>query len=370
MNSLKNNLTHTRKGIWAWIFLFSFFFALCSCMDYGPTDEEDFDPDKAIDGLFITNEGNFMYGNASLSYYIPSERRVENEVFLRANGANLGDVAQSMVIRGGLGYVVVNNSGIIFVIDIKTFKVTGTIGPFTSPRHIHFLSDTKAYVTQLWDSRIAVVDPSAYRITGYIETGMEPGSESTEQMVRHGKYVFTNCSSYNRRILVIDSETDEVADEIGVGIQPVAMALDKYGKLWAITNGGYKGSPYGYEAPSLHRIDAETRRIEQTFRFELGDSPAGLCLNGNRDTLYFINKAVWRMDVTDTRVPVRPFLPHRETLYYGIAVDPATSEVYVADAIDYVQPGIVYRYTPDGELTDQFRVGITPGSFCFSAPND
>lgn len=341
-----------------------------SCMDYGPSDEEDFDPDKTVDGVFITNEGSFMYGNASLSYYIPSEKRVENEVFIRANTINLGDVAQSMVVRNGLGYIVVNNSGIIFVIDVKTFKVRGTIGPFTSPRHIHFLSDTKAYVTQLWDDRIAIVNPSTLEITGYIKTDMQPGGESTEQMVQYGRYVFTNCSSYNKRILVIDSETDSVADEIEVGIQPVGLVLDKFGKLWTITNGGYKGSPYGYEAPVLCRIDPESRRIEKTFTFDLDDSPAGLCLNRTRDTLYFINKAVWRMDVKDERVPVRPFLPDQESLFYAIAVDPTTSEVYVADAIDYVQPGVVYRYTPDGELVDRFRTGITPGSFCFNPDND
>lgn len=36
--------------------------------------------------LFITNEGNFQYGNASLSYYDMETEKVENNVFYRANG--------------------------------------------------------------------------------------------------------------------------------------------------------------------------------------------------------------------------------------------------------------------------------------------
>ena len=340
-----------------------------SCMEYGPMHEEELDFGLEGEGLFITNEGNFMYGNASLSYYIPSQKRAENEVFIRANGINLGDVAQSMTIRGGLGYIVVNNSGIIFIVDIYTFRVVGSLGPFTSPRYIHFLNDTKAYVTQLWDNRIAVVNPAERKITGYIETPMAPGSESTEQMVRWGDYVFVNCWSYNNRILVIDSRSDQITDEIEVGIQPLSMAIDKNGKLWVITDGGYQGSPYGYEAPTLWRIDAATRTVEQVFAFELGDPVRGLSIDGAGDTIYFINKAVWRMDVSDTRLPSEPLIPYQGTLYYGIAIHPETSEVYVADAIDYVQPGVVLRYGADGTFIDKFRVGITPGSFCFIPSN-
>ena len=337
---------------------------LCSCMKWEYGLVEDFE--ASGEGLFITNEGNFQYGNASLSYYNPDTKKVENEIFYRANAMKLGDVAQSMIIRDGIGWVVVNNSHVVFAIDINTFKEVGRITNLTSPRYMHFVNDEKAYITQIWDNRIFIVNPKRYEITGYIECpNMTMESGSTEQMVQYGKYVYVNCWSYQNRILKIDTETDQVVDQLTVGIQPTSLVLDKNNKLWTITDGGYEGSPYGHEAPSLYKIDAETFTIEKEFRFSFGDAPSEVQLNGSGDMLYWINNDIWAMSVYDTRVPVRPFLPYQGTIYYGLTVSPYNGDVYIADAIDYQQQGKIYRYSTDGELIDQFYVGIIPGAFCW-----
>lgn len=339
--------------------------SLTSCMkwDYGD-DVEDFNVSGT--GLFICNEGNFQFGNGTLSYYNPETNEVQNEVFFRANGYRLGDVVQYMSIYGNKGWIVVNNSHVIFAIDVNTFKEVGRIENLPSPRYIYFISDEKAYVTQIWDNRIFIVNPKKFEITGYItvpDMTMENGS--TEQMVQYGKYVYCNCWSYQNRIIKIDTETDQVVGELKVGIQPNSLVIDRYNKMWTITDGGYEGSPYGYEAPSLYKIDAETFTIEKQFKFKLGDMPSELQLNGDGDKLYWINDAIWEMDVTAGSVPVHPFLESRSTKYYGLTVSPYNGEVYVADAIDYQQQGMIYRYSPAGELVDEFYVGIIPGSFCW-----
>lgn len=337
---------------------------LTSCMKWEYGNEESFE--AASSGLFITNEGNFQYGNASLSFYDPATRTIENEVFYRANGMKLGDVAQSMIVHNGVGWVVVNNSHVVFAIDLDTFREVGRITNLTSPRYMHFVSDEKAYITQIWDNRITVVNPRTYQITGYIDCPeMTTETGSTEQMVQWGDYVYVNCWSYQNRILKIDTRTDTVVDELEVGIQPTSLVIDRNGKMWTITDGGYEGSPYGYEAPSLYRIDAETFRIEREFPFVLGDDPSEVQINGAGDKIYWLNEDVWEMDVEAEWLPVRPFLEQRETIYYGLTVDPRSGEVYVADAIDYQQQGMIYRYSPTGELIDEFYVGIIPGAFCW-----
>lgn len=324
----------------------------------------DFNDDSP--GLFIICEGNFQYGNATLSYYNPLNRQVQNELFFRANGMKLGDVAQSMTIYNDKGWIVVNNSHVVFAIDINNFKETGRIENLTSPRYIHFVSEDKAYVTQLWDNRIFIVNPISYSITGYINVPDMPlSSGSTEQMVQVGDYIYCNCWSYQNRIIKIDSRSDEVVASLAIGIQPNSLVKDKYGRLWTITDGGYENSVYGYEAPSLFCIDTDSFSVVKVFTFNLGDSPSEINIDGKGENLYWINKDIWKMNVDDHFLPKSPLIPFQDTRFYGLTVNPENDEVYVADAIDFSQQGVILRFTPSGTLIEKFYVGISPGAFCW-----
>lgn len=323
-------------------------------------------------GVYIVNQGNFMYGNSSLSFYNPSTKRVVNHLFQARNGIPLGDVAQSMAIRDNLGFIVVNNSGKIYIISSNTAEYEGSITGLSSPRYIHFVDARKAYITDLYARKITIFDPSTFRITGKISVNnskSEFNQHSTEQMVQYKNLVFTNCWSYDNKILVIDTNTDQLVDSIEVFKQPNSLVLDKNNKIWVLTDGGFEGSPYGYEKPGLMKIDAETLEIERSFRFAMGEHPLNLCTNAAKDTLFFLNRHVWKMSVSDKKLPDQPLIRSSNGNLYGgfysLAIDPANSEIYVGDAIDHAQNGIVQRYTSLGKLKDEFKVGISPGGFAF-----
>ena len=350
-----------------------FFFSLTGCMkddQLWSFEQEEYD--LPLGGLFVINEGNFTYGNASLTYYDPETREVIQDAFFQANALPLGDVAHSMSIRDSLAYVVINNSGRIYIFNTSTFELVGKITGLTSPRYIHFISDTKAYVSDLYARSIAVVNPQTMEVTGAIpvdNSNTEYYQHPTEEMLQVDRFVYTNCWSFDKQVLIIDSEQDRVVDSIEVLKQPNSMVLDKQQALWVLCDGGGEGNPYGDEGGGLMRIDAGSEEARVVLHFNPDELPRDLRINGTGDTLYYIKGDVFRYAIDGMEEPEllikSPYAANQPGGFYGLEVDPFSSELYVADAIDFVQRGMVYRFSPEGIPVDTFRTGISPGAFCF-----
>ncbi|GET28240.1 hypothetical protein SD074_04420 [Prolixibacter sp. SD074] len=313
-------------------------------------------------GVFIVNEGNFMSGNATLSFYDKATGQTINNLFYATNGLPLGDVGQSMSILDSLGYIAINNSGKIYVINTKTGEYSGKITGLTSPRYIHFVNYEKAYATDLYASAITIFNPATFRVTGTIPT---PGHTSTEQMVQVGATLYVTCWSADNTILKIDTGNDTVTGEIKVGTQPKGLVKDKNNQLWVLCDGNYGGTTSGSHQAKLQQVNPETGQIEKSFALSSENIASDLTINATRDTLYFINNDVWQMPVTASQLPAAPVLKNPGTIYYSLGVDPDNSDIYVSDAIDYLQRGLVYRLTAKGVPIDTLKTGIIPGAFCF-----
>ncbi|MEZ5071812.1 MAG: hypothetical protein R2751_12855 [Bacteroidales bacterium] len=145
-------------------------------------------------GVLVVHEGNFGYGNASLSHYDPATGLLVNDVFFKRNGLPLGDVAQSVTVDDSLIYAVMNNSGKIMVMDRTDFRFVGKITGLTSPRYLHLINGEKAYVSDLYARSLAIVDPRTLDVTGRIDLAVEGSAlprHATEQMVQADRFVFT-----------------------------------------------------------------------------------------------------------------------------------------------------------------------------------
>lgn len=311
--------------------------------------------------VFIVNEGNFMYGNATLSTIDTVNNIVQNDIFYKINGLPLGDVAESMTIWKNKGYIVVNNSGKVYVIDPLSGKYTGKITGLTSPRFIHFVSDTKAYITDLYAGKIAIVNPATNLITGSIAC---PSHRSTEEMVQFGNLVFVSCWSNDQTVLVIDTSVDKIIAEIQTGIQPCGIVLDKYEKIWVLCQ-SLPASSTKFSA-QLQRIDPSTKSVEKSFTFQLSEKPVKLVIDGAGENLFFLlGNNIHKMSVLAAQLPENPYLFMQSKLLYGLGIDPSNGNIYVSDALDYQQAGLISRFSASGTLLGSFKAGIIPGRFCF-----
>lgn len=312
-------------------------------------------------GVFVVNEGNFMYGNATLSFYDTLKKEVTNDLFYKANGLPLGDVAQSMSIWNSSGYIVVNNSGKIYIINTNTGKYTGKITGLASPRYMHFVNSKKAYVSDLYAGKITIVNTELNAISGVIPC---PSHPSTEEMVRVGNKLFVTCWSGDKTVLVIDLETDKILNEIPSGDQPCGIVKDIAGKIWVLCQASPGSQSKSY--PQIQRIDPITEKVDLSLPFPADSKPVKLTIDGKGENLFYLSgNQVFKMSTSDRVLPIKPYITVEGKLLYGLGVDPSSGDIYVSDALDYQQSGWISRYDKTGIQKDRFKSGIIPGRFCF-----
>lgn len=328
--------------------------SLASCMKNQDTPAGSF---LTGDGLFIVNEGNFMGGNGSLSYFSYDSSEIYNDLFTRVNGRPLGDVPNSMEINDNLAYIVVNNSGKIEVIDNSSLESVKTITGLISPRNIAFASSSKAYVTSMYSDSLIIIDLHANSISGYIDL-----RRSSESIVVAGDKAFAASWVGGHEIMVINTLTDNVVDSIEVGVEPESMVVDRNSKLWVLCNGGWARENFA----EIDEINTGSDLVGERIVFSTKQaSPVCLRINGNGDRLFYLETGVRSMDISDTELPAQPLIAESGRYFYKLGIDPATNDIFVTDAVDYQQNGYLLRYQGDGTFIGSQVAGIIPGYLCF-----
>lgn len=348
------------------LFLLAFVAALLfSCSPQAPVNPGDY---TIGSGVFVLNEGNFQFSNASLTFYDPEADTVANNLFYKVNNALLGDVAQSMALADGKLYIVVNNSNYIYKVDANTM-VCDTTKPFKltnfySPREMMFVAPNKAYVSDLYGSQLWIVNPMDMSHSGSIEMG-----KATEKMLLIGNELYvsnwsnTFVHGEKNSVQVVDINNDVKVAEITVGKEPNCLAVDNNGHVWVLCEGATWEADG--ENPTLWEIDPLLKTA--TKRYEFDGTAMIMKANAFGDGLYlFFNNEVRRFDIAASALSETFRIAAPEGgMFYNMAVNPQNGELYVTDAKNYMMNGTVYRYSDDGVLLSSFEAGIIPSAMLF-----
>jgi YVTN family beta-propeller protein len=325
------------------------------------------------DGFFVVNEGGFGKGNTSISFFDRTTGEMTNNVYSIKNGVPLGDQSQSMTVADGKGYIVVQGSGKVEVINADDFSRIHSIDEdIESPRYFLALSATKGYVTD-WGSdgvsaSVKVIDLNTYEVTKTIPTG-----KGANRMLKVNNLVYvTNNGGFQKdnTIKIIDTNTDSIIEVITVGDNPNSLQRDKDGNIWVVSSGAlafdlnFNIDEANSTPGSISKISAANTESLRLNVPELTYSTlANLVINQEGDQMYYTyNNKLWTMSTSATALPTTPF---KDSSYYGLAVDPFDGTIVGCKAPTFTSAGSIEIFDEAGVLQNTYTVGIAPNGCAF-----
>ena len=311
---------------------------------------------NSANSVLIVNEGNYGWGNASISLYNPSSNAIVTDYYKQQNsGSTIGDVCQSITKFNNNYYIVMNNSNKILVVNASDFKKTATISGFNSPRYMLPITFNKAYVSDIYQNSIQIIDLNSNSIVGSISC-----MAGTEEMALIYNMAFVTNPKSNY-CYVINTVTNSITDSLFIGKNASGISIDKNSKIWILSKGDVPSS----QALKLICINPITVSIEKSISFAGGQTPWRLCINKTKDTLFYLNNGVYNFPISQSSLSSSPIISQGSKLYYGLGYNPNDNTIYVSDAIDYVQKSKIEIYTPDGTFIKSVNAGIISNSFIF-----
>ncbi|QNH62854.1 YncE family protein [Hymenobacter sediminicola] len=339
--------------------------ALASC-DSDDETSPIYNLSKDGSNVFVLNEGQYGTPNGEVSLFSKTSRSViDNSTFRTVNQRDLGDVVQSMLVVDEQGYVVVNNSKKVEVINLRTFAAVATVTGLEQPRYAIAAAAGKVYISE-WvalggTGRVAVLDTRTNTITKTIAVGRQPEG----MLLANGKVYVAN--SDENTVSVINPATDVVEATLPVQDGPTSLVQDQTGAIWVLCGGITR---YGTTAPypvlsstpaNLIKLNTTTPAASLVLPFTSGGA-SELRLNSTKTQLYYRYRgAVYQMSTGAAALPTTPLIRRS---FYGFNIDPADNTIYGSIA-PYSGTGKFIRYQPTGTAIDSFNVSLLPNGFVF-----
>lgn len=310
-------------------------------------------------GMVVACEGSFNQNNASL-HLITAEGEVINNVYEAANGFAPGDVLQSYRVFGDRGYVVLNNSQKVEVVNPNNFEVTATITGCDYPRDVLVVGNQGFISNGSLAGELLTFNASSSTITGSISVGNGP-----EQLAYNGTYVYVANSGgwgLDNTVSVIDPNVGDVVATVPVGDRPVALQVDAQNHVWVLCAGAIE---YDENWNVVNETDARLVRIDgnqhdiigNTQVGQNGDHPSFMAIDAAQNKIYIVNGGLLTADVNSGTISAGPI---QSGNFRAVGIDPESGEIYLSSAPDYVSNDQVFVYGQNGVLQNTFEVGIAP----------
>lgn len=341
-------------------FLLGLLIFLSACVDAPTNTPPNFTPTSSSRIALVLNEGLFQRNNASLTRYEIDSSRAFTDFFEQQVGRRLGDTGSDLAQYGGKIYIVVNISSSIEVLDASTFVSLGAISLFngTQPRQPRQIAFHGRYaIASCYDGTIAVVDTASLAVARNIQVGSYPEGVA----IQNGKLYVANSGglnfpNYDSTVSIIDLNTLTEIKRLTLRINPTAVAADRYGNVYVISNGNYSSVPL-----RLLKIDSQTDAIKKIYDFDanriaIHDSLAFIASNGGIKLLNIKNDSVLSENL---------IAPSNFQILYGISIDEARQELYCADAKTYVINGEMKVFDFNGQFKRGFQTGLIPSKTVF-----
>jgi len=351
------------------IFLVSAFIFSNGCRKKDSDDNAPIQPPAADDAVYVINEGAFGTPNGTIDFYSMKADSISNDIFGYVNLIPLGEVVQSMTVADGKGYICVNGSRKVEVVNMADFNSFGTSNAFQGPRFFIKTGVNTGYVSDWFANNVKVVDLTTLAVIDSIPTGAGP----EQMLLLNDKVYVTNVGGFGNdsTVTVINTSSQSVVTTIEVGLNPNSILLAG-GKVWVLCGGtigpDFVPSTADDRAGSLVRIDPVTMTVEKKFTMAAADHPVKLAKNGAGDKLYFLKGTdgykgkVHVMGVLDIFLPINPIVTKD---FYGLGVAPGSGDIFGGYAPDFNQGGSLYRYSAAGALKSIKTTGIAPNGFVF-----
>ncbi len=334
-------------------------------------------------GFYLLCEGNMGSNKATLDYYDYSTGIYSKNIFPKANPSlarELGDVGNDLKIYGEKLYAVINCSHFVEVMDVHSAKHITQIS-IPNCRYITF-SGKYAYVSSYAGpvemdpnarkGYVAKIDTTTLEVVAECVVGYQP-----EEMAVAGNKLYVANSggymapNYDNTVSVIDLSQFKVVKTITAGINLHRMAKDRFGNIYVSSRGDYSSIP-----SKTFVISTATDEVVETLDL-LPNSGMAVC----GDSLY-VYSAEWSNALsknivtyaiyntaarnTDSRNLITDGTEQSIRTPYGIAVNPATRDFFIADAKDYVTPGTLYCFSKEGRLKWKVTTGDIPSHIAFT----